>query len=101
MSGPGARLSASVAVMKSASDVASTIAVRQACQRFAGHAIGRPLVHRHRTEALVEVDRSLIPIQDRPLEPTAAPLHGKAGQVLQQRGAAAMAAKLLAHVQIL
>src|SRR5688572_27623122 len=102
MSGPGARFSASVAVMNSASDVRSTmLAAPQLNQRLAGHSMHGPLIHLHRAETLVEVDRADVPVQHRPFQPAAAPLQRRARQVAQQLFAATLAAKLLPHVQIL
>src|SRR5262245_52372930 len=102
MSGPGARLSASVAVMNSASEARSTtLAAPQPGQRLAAYAMHGPLAHRHRAEALVEIDRAHVPVEDRPLQPAAVALDREACEVPQQRFAAALAAKLLPDVQIL
>src|SRR4030095_11961977 len=101
MSGPGARFSASVAVMNSASDARSNmLAAPQSGERIAGYAMHCPLVHRHGAEALVEVDRAHVPVEDRPLQPAAAALERGARQMTQQRLAQTLPAKLLPHVEI-
>src|SRR4029453_11865176 len=100
MSGPGARFSASVAVMNSASDVRSIIAAAEFHERIAGHAMHGPLIHLHRAEALVELYRAHVPIEHRPFQPTAATLQRRARQVTQQSLAATLATKFLPHVQI-
>src|SRR5678815_4995813 len=100
MSGPGARFSASVAVMNSASGARSNmLAASQLRERLAGHAMHGPLVHLYRAETLVEVDRAHVPVEDRPLQPAAVTLQRQPRQVPQQRLAAALAAKLLSDVQ--
>src|SRR5262245_30438523 len=110
MSGPGVRLSARVAVMNSASDVSVNIrtslllrvgALSERVQRSAADPIERPLIHRHRAERLVEVDRTDIPAEHGPLEATAAALDGDVGEMPQQRLAAAAATKRGSHEQIL
>src|SRR5688572_32858150 len=101
MSGPGARFSASVAVMNSASDVRSTmLAAPQLHQRLAGHSVHGPLIHLHGAETLIEVDRAHVPVEHRPFEPAAASLQRRARKVAQQLFTTALAAKLLPHVQI-
>src|SRR5262245_40706154 len=100
MSGPGARLSASVAVMNSAREAASIMGLRQPGQRLAGDAIDRPLVHRHGAELLVDVDRPLLPVEHGPLEAATAALERDAGKVLQEERATPAAAEFLPHVQI-
>src|SRR5687767_1708550 len=102
MSGPGARFSASVAVMNNASEVRSTmLAAPELHQRVAGHSMHGPLIHLHGAETLIEVDRAHVPVEHRPFEPAAAPFQRQARKVAQQLFAAALAAKLLPHVQIL
>src|SRR6185436_20841543 len=100
MSGPGARLSASVAVMNRASDAGSIIgAATELHERVAAQAMHGPLIHRHGAEALVEIDSAHVPVEHRPLQPAAAALQRQAREVPQQRFAATLAAKLLPHVQ--
>src|SRR5262245_45885766 len=96
MSGPGARFSASVAVMNKASEARSIMgAAAELHERIAAHAMHRPLIHRHRAETLVELDRAHVPVEHRPLQPPAAALQCEAREMPQQGFAAALAAKLL------
>src|SRR4026207_787449 len=102
MSGPGARFSASVAVMNSASDTRSNmVGAPQFGEPVASHAMRGPRAHRQGAETLVEVDRAHIPVEDRPFQPAAIALQRKAREMTQQHLTAALAPKLLPHVQIL
>src|SRR5205809_134798 len=60
-----------------------------------------PLRHRPGAEALVKADRRLIPVEHRPLEAAALPLHRHCGKLRQQPAADTVAPELRSHVQIL
>jgi len=70
-------------------------------QRIAGDAEDPPRVHLLRAELLVEADRRLVPVEDRPLEPPAAALDGERREMLQQRLAIAATAILGRDEEIL
>jgi hypothetical protein len=50
-------------------------------QGVAADAIHGPLIHRDRTQGLVEIDRSLVPVEHRPFEPSATTRDGDSGEV--------------------
>ena len=65
------------------------------------HPIDRPLRHRLGAQAFIKPDRRLVPIEDRPFQPSAFPLGRHAGDFLQQRRPAdSPAAKLSADKDV-
>ncbi len=80
---------------------AAQLCVAELLQSRPGDAIHGPLTHRHRAEALVELDRALIPIEHRPFEPTAVALDRDSRQTTQQLLAVAAATILLTDIQSL
>src|SRR4030042_2590664 len=62
---------------------------------------GGPPVHGDGAQAVVELAAGLVPVQDRPLDASAVPLHRYLAQPLQQGCAYAVAPELLRHVQVL
>src|SRR6185312_17414417 len=70
-------------------------------ERRARQAENAPLVHRYRAQTAVEPDGGLVPVEDRPLEPRAAPLERGTCEVGEQLPADPPAARLRANEQIL
>jgi hypothetical protein len=56
-------------------------------ERIARDALDAPFVHADRAHRAVEVDRGLVPVEHRPLEPSATAVERDAREVPQQRGA--------------
>ena len=59
--------------------------VRQPIERIASHSERRPLIEGLSTHSLVEVDRQVIPVEHRPLEPAAISLDRDASKRREQR----------------
>src|SRR3979411_1894167 len=70
-------------------------------QRVAGEAVDGPLRVRPGPESLVETDRILVPVEDRPFQARAATFHGDGGKAREQRSADASAAVRLDHEEVL
>src|ERR1700751_1197951 len=69
----------------------------EALERRVREAVGRPLVLGNGSEAPVEADGGLIPVEHRPLEPRAASLEGCTGDPRQQPLADAAPARFGPH----
>src|SRR5690606_9907868 len=67
----------------------------------AADAIRRPFVERLGTQALVEIDRSLIPIENGPFEASAAAFDCEPSEVTKQRRTAALSTEARPYVQVL
>src|SRR5690349_19663437 len=69
-------------------------------QRAVADATDPPLRHHCRTEALVEIDRRLVPVEHGPLEARAVALDCERSDPLQQRLADAASPHVLVHEQV-
>src|SRR6185295_5454659 len=74
--------------------------LRQFVERFADQSVDFPVIHRDGAEAFVEVDRRLVPVEDRPLQAAAVARLRDRGEPRQQRFAVAQSARFRFYEQI-
>src|SRR5450759_593132 len=70
-------------------------------ERLAGQPVHGPFGVGLRAQSLVEGNRLAVPVEHRPLEPAAFPLHGQAGELFEERAPDAATALLRDHEQVL
>src|SRR5688572_24490059 len=72
----------------------------QMLQRLVGDAINRPVIHGLSSQCLIEADRWLIPIQNRPFKPAAAALKRQLRKSPQQSRSESMAPRRRTYIKI-
>ena len=75
--------------------------LRQPLNRLAAQPHIAPLIQKLGAHGAIEINRRRIPVQNLPLQPLAALLHGDRSHAFQQRLANAQSAKLRQHKQVL
>src|SRR2546427_6719758 len=76
-------------------------AAREPLERIPGEPVRGPLIERDGSQAPVEPDRGLVPVEHRPLEPRASALESRARQPCEQALADAEPARFGSHVEVL